>query len=130
MSDIVKFVFYFGDGYVQRNVNGIDLSEFEHMELALTSPKYWTIDQLTDWLAGGFGIDTEVYNLTVHALWTKSLRNLKFFLKRVDNTDRLVNWLQGCENRGTTPVALLIREPKERTSSVSSSVAHGGYNSG
>ena len=91
MSDIVKFVFYFGDGSVQKNENGIDLSEFEHMKLELTSPKNWTIEQLTDWLAGGFGIDTEAYTLSVHALWTKSLTDLKFFLKRVNQTVRLVN---------------------------------------
>ena len=59
MSDKVKFVFYIGDGNVRKNEMGIDLSEFQPVELELTSPKRWTIEQLTDWLAAGFSINTE-----------------------------------------------------------------------
>ena len=68
MSDKVKFVFYIGDGTVRKNEMGIDLSEFQPVELELTSPKRWTIEQLTEWLAGGFGINREAYTLSVHVL--------------------------------------------------------------
>ena len=91
MSEKVKFVFYAGGGKVRKSEIGIDLSEFTPYELELTSPKSWTIEQLTDWLAGGLSLNTEVATVSVHALWTRSLIDVKFFLKRVDNNDKLVN---------------------------------------
>jgi hypothetical protein len=44
MSDIVKFVFYYGMGNVQSNDMGVDLSEFKYSEMDLTAPKTWTVE--------------------------------------------------------------------------------------
>ena len=43
MSDVVKFVFYYGDGSVQQNEDGMNLSQFQHIELDLTAPKNWSV---------------------------------------------------------------------------------------
>jgi hypothetical protein len=39
MSDVVKFVFYYGSGTVVTNEHGADLSQFQYVELDLTAPQ-------------------------------------------------------------------------------------------
>jgi hypothetical protein len=43
MSDVVKFVFYYGHGTVQTSEMGADLSEFNHIEVPLTAPQTWSV---------------------------------------------------------------------------------------
>ena len=56
MSDVVKFIFYYGPGTVQTNEMGADLSDFQYVEVPLTAPKTWSVSQLTDWLTGCLGL--------------------------------------------------------------------------
>ena len=39
MSDVVKFVFYYGPGTVQTNEIEVDLSDFQYIDVPLTAPK-------------------------------------------------------------------------------------------
>ena len=78
MSDVVKFVFYYGPRIVQTNEIGADLSEFQYIEVPLTAPQTWSISQLTDWLTVCLGLNTETYTVGVHALWTRSSSNVYF----------------------------------------------------
>jgi hypothetical protein len=50
MTDVVKIVFYYGLGSVRSNEMGVDLSEFKSVEMNLTVPKTWTMEQVKDWL--------------------------------------------------------------------------------
>ena len=43
MSDVVTFIFYYGPGTIQTNEIGVDLSEFEHIEVPLTAPQTWSV---------------------------------------------------------------------------------------
>ena len=72
MSDVVKFVFYYGEGSVQQNEDGMDLSQFQHIELDLTAPKNWSVSQLKYWLAECLGLNAETHIVGVHALWSRS----------------------------------------------------------
>jgi hypothetical protein len=108
MSDIVKFVFYYGSGTVLTNEHGVDLSQFQYVELDLTAPQTWTVSQLKEWLVGCLGLNPETYTVGVHALWTQSSSNIFWVLRPIDRTSKWLRWLQGCEKRGTTPVALLL----------------------
>ena len=76
MSELVKFVVHYGAGTVRTNQMGADLSEFQFIELELTTPKTWTVSQLKDWLTVSFGLNPETYTVGVHALWTKSRPNI------------------------------------------------------
>ena len=40
MSDVVKFVFYYGPGTVQTNEIGVDLSDFQYIEVPLQPQKH------------------------------------------------------------------------------------------
>ena len=113
MSDVVKFVFYYGDGSVQQNEDGMDLSQFQHIELDLTAPKNWSVSQLKYWLAECLGLNAETHTVGVHALWSRSSKKIRYTLRPIDRDSQWVNWLQGCENRGSHPVALLLPVVKE-----------------
>lgn len=43
----------------------------------------------------------------MQALWTKSSSNIFWVLRLIDRTSKWVRWLESCEKRGTTPVALI-----------------------
>ena len=85
-------VFYYGSGTVRSNEMGVDLSEFQFVEMYLTAPKTWTVEQLNDWLTSCFQLNPEVYTVGVHALWTKSTSNIYWYLRPIDGTSKLVNW--------------------------------------
>ena len=76
MSDVVKFVFYYGSGTVVTDEHGADLSQFQYVELDLTTPQIWTVSQLKEWLVGCLGLNPEKYTVGVHALWTQSSSNI------------------------------------------------------
>src|SRR5664279_3851755 len=108
MSDLVKFVFYYGSDIVQTTEIGADLSEFQYIEVPLTAPQTWSVSQLTDWLARSLGLNTKTYTVGVHALWTRSSSKVFFYLRTIQRDSQWVRWLQGCESRGVNPVALVI----------------------
>ena len=90
MSDVVKFVFYYGPGTVQTNEIGVDLSEFQYIEVPLTDPQTWSISQVTDWLTASLGLNTETYTVGVHALWTRSSSNVYFYLRPIQRRSQWV----------------------------------------
>ena len=113
MSNLVKRLFYYGPGTVVMNELGADLSQFRWSELELNAPETWSISQLKDWLGACLGLNPETQTVGVHALWTKSRSPVFFYLRPIDRTSQMVRWLQGCENRGCTPMALLLPIVKE-----------------
>ena len=126
MSDLVKFVFYYGFGTVQTNEQGADLSEFDFVELDLTAPQTWSVSQLKEWLTGCLGLNPQTYTVGVHALWTRSSSNIFWILRPIDRTAQWVKWLKGCEDRGCHPVALVLPIAKE----FNPPEGYGGYNPG
>jgi hypothetical protein len=68
MSDILKFVFYYGLVTVQSNEMGVYLSEFKFGEMDLNTHKTWTVEHLNDWLTTCFQLNPDVYIVGVHAL--------------------------------------------------------------
>ena len=48
MSDVVKFRFYYGPGTIQTTEMGADLSEFTHIEVAISAPQTWSVSQLKE----------------------------------------------------------------------------------
>jgi hypothetical protein len=126
MSNVVKFVFYYAPGTVQTNEMEADLSDFQYIKVSLTAPQTWSVSQLTDWLTGCLWLNTETYTVGVHALWTRSSSNIYFYLRPIEWDSQWVRWLQGCENRGCNPVALVLPVLKE----VSAPEGSGGYEPG
>ena len=100
MSNLVKFVFYYGPGTVRTNDYGADLSEFQYTEQNLSAPQTWSLSQLKEWLTGCLGYDREIYTVGVHALWSKSRENVYFTLKHIERSKEWVKWLERCEQRG------------------------------
>jgi hypothetical protein len=66
----------------------------------------------------------------VHALWTKSISNISWYLRPVDDTSKWVSWLKGAERRGTNPVALVLPVEKEVAPPEGGYSGGGGYESG
>jgi hypothetical protein len=130
MTDVVKIVFYYGMGSVRSNEMGVDLSEFKSVEMNMTAPRTWTIEQVKDWLTECFGLNPEVHTVGVHALWTKSISNISWYLRPVDDTSKWVSWLKGSERRGTNPVALVLPVAKEVAPPEGGYSGGGGYESG
>jgi hypothetical protein len=59
------------------------------------------LSQLLEWLTVNFRLDRELFSANVHALWTNSSREFFWHLKPIERTSQWVNWLKGCERRGT-----------------------------
>ena len=113
MSDLVMFRFCYGPGNVRTTDDVVDLSEFAYMDVPLKAPKTWSVSQLKDWLALSFSLNTETHTVDVHALWTRSKRNLAWYLRPIEQDTQWLGWIQECENRDVNPVALLIPVLKE-----------------
>ncbi|KAK1662995.1 hypothetical protein QYE76_051154, partial [Lolium multiflorum] len=109
---------------------GVNLSEFKSVEMNMTAPRTWTIEQVKDWLTECFGLNPEVHTVGVHALWTKSISNISWYLRPVDDTSKWVSWLKGSERRGTNPVALVLPVEKEVAPPEGGYSGGGGYESG
>ncbi|KAK1692955.1 hypothetical protein QYE76_009652 [Lolium multiflorum] len=109
---------------------GVDLSEFKYVEMNMTTPRTWTIEQVKDWLTECFGLNPEVHTVGVHALWTKSVSNILWYLRPVDDTSKWVSWFKGSERRGTNPVALVLPAAKEVAPPEGGYSGGGGYESG
>ena len=126
MSDVVKFIFYYGTGTVQTTEMGADLSEFTHIEVALNAPQTWSVSQLKEWIAASLGLDTVTHTVGIHALWTRSSSTIYFYLRPIERDSEWVRWLQGCERRGCNPVALVTPVVNE----VTTHEGEGGYDPG
>ena len=84
MSDLVKFIFYYGPSTVQTNEMGADLSDFQYIEVPLTAPQTWSVSQLKEWLTRYLGLNNETHTVGVHALWTRSSSNIYFYLRPIE----------------------------------------------
>ena len=126
MSDVVKFVLYYGSGTVQTTETGADLSEFDYIEVPLTAPQTWSVSQLKEWVTASLGLNTETHTVGVHALWTQSSSIIYFYLRPIERDSQWLRWLQGCERRGCNPVALVLPVVKE----VTAPEGEGGYDLG
>ena len=60
MSDIVNFVIYYGHGTVRSNEEGIDLSEFPHVEFPFPSPELVSLIQFQQWLLDSFSLSPQI----------------------------------------------------------------------
>jgi hypothetical protein len=57
------------------------------------------------------GLDPEVYTIRLQALWSNSSINMYCQLKEIERTSQWVGWLKGCEQRETSPIALVVVKP-------------------
>jgi hypothetical protein len=93
MSDLMKFVVYYGPGNVRTTPVEADLSEFQYVELELSAPQTCRVCQLKEWLTVNFGPNPEAYTVGVHALWTISTSKVFWHLKPIDQTSQWVIWV-------------------------------------
>lgn len=107
MSEIVRFVVHYGAGTVRTNHMGVDLSEFKFVELDLPDPETVSLSQAKDYFTTSFGLDPQMYTVSMQALWTNSRTEVMWELKMIDRNSQWIHWLQGCKRRGTGPVLLL-----------------------
>src|SRR5664279_4255144 len=141
MSELVKFVVYYGPGTVRSNELGVDLSLFQSVELQLTNPENVSISQFQQWLIGSFSLDPQIWTVSVHSLWSSSRERVFRELKPIDRNSQWVHWLNACKRRGTGPVTLVhavakaVTQPEDdggsgsgqgSYESVSESVSHAG----
>jgi hypothetical protein len=91
MSEVVKFVIYHGYGAVRMTSAGDDLSEFRFEELELTDPQSTHIRQFKSVLMSFFGLNFEVYTVSLQALWSNSSTNILCCLKEIEHTSHWVD---------------------------------------
>ena len=113
MSESVNLNVYYGAGNVRYNELGVDLSEFKNGVMTLADPDRLDIRQLKYWLTTSFGLDPEVCSVSIHALWTKSCKNVKWELMPVDRSQHWLSLLRRCRDRRIHPYALVQPVPKE-----------------
>ncbi|KAE8777083.1 FRIGIDA-like protein [Hordeum vulgare] len=100
-------------GNVLYNELGVDLSEFKKGMLTLLDPDILHIRQLKHWLTTSFGLDPEVCFVSVHALWTKSCKNVKWELMSIDRSQHWLSLLSRSRDRRIHPYALVQPVAKE-----------------
>ncbi|XP_051217365.2 uncharacterized protein [Lolium perenne] len=113
----------------RRRETGEGSSEYFSMEDHLASMAA-RIEPVKDWLTECFGLNPEVHTVGVHALWTKSLSNILWYLRPVDDTSKWVSCLKGSDRRGTNPVALVLPVAKEVAPPEGGYGGGGGYELG
>ncbi|KAE8810718.1 hypothetical protein D1007_12519 [Hordeum vulgare] len=74
MSESVNLTVYYVPGNVLYNELGVDLSEFKKCMLTLSDLDRMDIRQLKHWLTTSFELDPEVCSVSIHALWTKTVK--------------------------------------------------------
>ena len=122
MSESVNLTVYYGAGNVRYNELGVDLSEFKNGVMTLADPDRLDIRQLKYWLTTSFGLDSEVCSVSIHALWTKSCKNVKWELMPIDRSHHWLTLLSRCRDRRIHPYVLVQPVAKEENT-----VHHVGY---
>ena len=110
---MVSVVVYYGRGCVRTNEYGVDLSEFENVEIQLTQPEKARISDVQSYFTANFGFDPNFYTVIIQSLWSKHRSNICYELLPLDRTNRWVNWLASCKRRGTKPEILLYFVQKD-----------------
>ncbi|KAE8795490.1 hypothetical protein D1007_29721 [Hordeum vulgare] len=113
MSESVNLTIYYGHGNVRYNELGVDLSEFKKGVLTLSDPDRLYIRQLKHWLTTSFGLDPRVCSVSIHALWTKSCKNVKWELMPIDRSQHWLSLLSRSRDRRIQPYALVQPVAKE-----------------
>ncbi|KAM3335688.1 hypothetical protein ACQJBY_029904 [Aegilops geniculata] len=113
MSVSVNLTVYYGPGNVRYNELGVDLSEFKNGVMTLSDPDRVDIRQLKHWLTTSFGLDSEVCSVSIHALWTKSCKNVKWELMPIDRSQHWLTLLSRCRDRRIHPYVLVQPVAKE-----------------
>ena len=85
MSEVVSIVVYYGYGTVRTNEYGVDLSEFENVEIPLTEPSEARISAVQ------LGFDPSLWTVSIQSLWLKSRINICWELIPLDRTHAWVN---------------------------------------
>ncbi|KAE8781757.1 hypothetical protein D1007_44957 [Hordeum vulgare] len=81
--------------------------------MTLSDPDKLDIRQLKHWLTTSFGMDPEVYSVSIHALWTKSCKNVKWELMSIDRSQHWLSLLSRSRDRRIHPYALVQPVAKE-----------------
>jgi hypothetical protein len=76
MSGVVKFVIYYGYNAVRTTAARADLSEFQFEELQLSDPQSILIRQFKSMLVVFFGLNSEMYTVSLQDLWSNSRINI------------------------------------------------------
>ena len=111
MFELVKFVLYHGIGNVRTNEMGIDLSEFQHVDLNLPAPETVSFSQVKEWFTVNFRLNPQTWTVSVQSVWLNS--QSLWVLKPIDRTSKWKQWLEACKRRGRTPMVLVLPVEKE-----------------
>ena len=98
---------YFGPGVVRSNHNGVDLSEFSHVDLPISDPERLNFKEANHWLTRTFSLDPALFAVTIQAVFTKSCTDIKWDLLPIESTGDWRSWLRVCNARKSPPVALV-----------------------
>jgi hypothetical protein len=86
MSNLLEYIVYYGYGNVRTTQVGADLSDFEYIEFDFSNPKTWCVCQLKEWLTIYFGLNSETYTVSVHALRSNSSTKILWHLNPIERT--------------------------------------------
>ena len=98
---------HYGAGTVRASESGVDLSEFENVEMQLTEPEKVKICGVQWYFTVNFGYDPNYWTVRIQSVWTKSQSNIRWELLPLDRTNQWVSWLASCKRRGTKPEVLV-----------------------
>ena len=84
MTKIVKFVVHYGAGTIRTNHTGVDLSEFQFVELDLPDPETVSLSQAKDYFTKSFSLDPQMCTVSIQALWTNCQSEIMWELKMID----------------------------------------------
>ena len=104
---MVHIVVHYSAGTVHATESGVDLREFDNLEIQLTEPEKVEISVVQCYLTVNFGYDPNFWTVRIQSLWTKSRTNIYWELLPLDRTKQWVSWLASCKRRGTKPEVLL-----------------------
>ncbi|KAE8798265.1 hypothetical protein D1007_26561 [Hordeum vulgare] len=112
MYESVNFTVYYGPGNVLYNELGVDLSEFKKGMLTLSDLDTLDIRQVKR-LTTSFGLDPDVRSVSIHALWTKFCKNVKWELMPIDRSQHWLSLLSRCRDQRIDPYVLVQPVAKE-----------------
>ena len=110
---MVDVVVHYGAGTVRATESGVDLGEFQNVEIQLTDPEKAKISFVKYFLTANFGLDPNLWTVIIKSVWTKSRTNIFWELLPLDGTKQWVTWLASCKCRGTKPEVLVLFVPRE-----------------
>ena len=70
--EVVNVVLHYGGGTVRATESGVDLGEFQNVEIQLTDPEKAKISFVKYFLTANFGLDPNLWTVIIKSVWTKS----------------------------------------------------------